>query len=144
MRKFVALKVALFVLFAVVMAGCSSGTPTPPVNTLVKLDKLVAISMTQDQVNALMTPTLKSTSVLYQADVIQQAANGNWAVSAKQGGYAAGEQGAYQALFFTPTRAGDEYYAVFFKGNIVMAKAWFSPQNAVVIEALLKGETVVK
>ena len=144
MKKFMGLGVALFVIFAMVLAGCSSGTPTPPVKTLINLDKLVAINMTLDQVNAIMTPALKSTSILYQADVIQQTNTGSWQVSTKQDGYAAGEQGAYQALFFTPTRAGDEYYIVFFKGNIVMAKAWFSPQNAVIIEALLKGESLVK
>lgn len=144
MKEPVAIGIALVVLLSVVLTGCDGGTPTPPVKTLINLDKLVTINMTLDQVYALMTSALKSTSVLYQADLIQQTDKGNWKVSTKQGGYGAGEQGAYQALFFTPARAGDEYYVVFFKSDIVMAKAWFSPQGAVVIEAILKGQSLVK
>lgn len=142
--KKVAIGAAVVVFLSLVLTGCTGGTPKPPVKTLTNLDKLVEINMTTDQVYALMTTALKSTSVLYQADVIQQTDKGNWKVSTKDGGYKTGEQGAYQALFFTPAKSGDQYYVVFFKSNIVMAKVWFSPQGGVIIEALLKGQSLVK
>ena len=142
--KKLAIGIIAAALLSTLLVGCSGGTPKPPVKTLVNLDKLVTVNMTVDQVYALMTPALKATSVLYQADSIQQTAKGNWSVSTKQSGYAAGETGPYQALLFTPARAGNEYYIVFFKANVVMAKSWFSPQGGVVIEAILKGKSLVK
>ena len=144
MKKLVAFGVALVVLVSVSLAACTGGTPKAPVKTLVNLDKLVAVNMTLDQVYALIAPSLKLTSVLYQAETIELTDKGNWKVASKEGGYQAGEEGPYQALFFTPAKAGTEYYVVFFKDNIVMAKAWFSPQYGVVIEAMLKGQSLVK
>lgn len=140
MKKLVTVGMVLVATLSLMLAGCTGGgTPKAPVKTLLNLDKLVTVNMTVDQVNALMTPALKLTGVLYQADKIEQG-NTGWAVSTKEGGYKAGEQGPFQALFFTPTKAGDNYLVIFLKGNAVMAKAWFVPQAAVIIEALLQGK----
>jgi len=138
MKKLGLVLIAVAVLAA--LAGCGGGTPTPPVKTLINLDKLVTVNMTVSQVYALMTPALKATSILYQADSITQTAKGNWSVTTKQGGYGAGETGPYQALLFTPAKSGQDYYAVFFKADAVIAKSWFSPQGGVVIEAILQGK----
>ena len=146
MKRLMLMCMSVAVLLSLPLAGCagSSRTPTPPVKTLIDLDKLVAVNMTVDQVYTLMTPDLKSTSVFYQAQNIELVASGNWKIVSKDGGYKADETGPYQALFFTPTKAGIQYYVVFFKDNIVMAKAWFTAQFGVVVEALLQGKSLVK
>ena len=142
MKKFL-MPVFAAILAITLLIGCGGGTPKPPVSKLDDFDELVTNNMTLDQVYALMKPDLKQTSVLYQVENIELTAKGNWKIDSKEGGFAATETGAYQALWFTPVKAGDEYYMVAFKNNVVMGKAWFASQNAYYVEQLLKGENPV-
>ena len=139
MKKLLVSGIVIVTILSLLLSGCSS-TPKAPVGKLLDLDELVTENMTVDQVNALLKPALKETSTLYQAESIELTAKGNWIVDSKKGGFAAGEEGPYQVLFFTPAKAGTEYYLVFFKDNAVMAKVWFSAQYAPMIEKTLKGE----
>jgi hypothetical protein len=139
MKKLLVPGIVIVTILSLLLSGCS-GTPKAPVGKLLDLDKLVTENMTVDQVNALLKPALKQTGTLYQAESIELTAKGNWIVDSKSGGFAAGEEGPYQVLFFTPVKVGTEYYLVFFKDNAVMAKVWFSAQYAPMIEKTLKGE----
>jgi len=139
MKKLLTSGIVIVTILSLLLGGCS-GTPKAPVGKLLDLDELVTENMTVDQVYVLLKPALKETSVLYQAESIKLTAKGNWIVNSKPGGFAAGEVGAYQVLFFTPTKAGSNYYLVFFKDNAVMAKVWFASQNAFYIENELQGE----
>jgi hypothetical protein len=142
MKKYFTPLIAI-VLVLTMLVGCS-GTPKPPVGNLEDLDELVMLNMTLDQVYALMKPELRQTATLYQAESItQNPANGNWIVSNKPGGFAAGEIGPYQGLWFTPTKAGSEYYMIVFKDDVVTGKAFFAPTNAFYVEQYLKGNNPV-
>ena len=136
MKKLLVPGIVIVIILSLLLSGCSS-TPKAPVGKLLDLDELVTENMTVDQVNALLKPALKETSTLYQAESIELTAKGNWIVDSKSGGFAAGEEGPYQVLFFIPAKAGTEYYLVFFKDNAVMDKVWFSAQYAPMIEKTL-------
>jgi hypothetical protein len=139
MKKLLISGIVIVTILSLLLGGCS-GTPKAPVSNLVNLDKLVTENMTVDQVYALLKPALKETSTLYQAQSIELTTKGNWILTSKQGGFAAGEVGPYQVLFFTPTKAGSNYYLVFFKDNAVMDKVWFASQHAFLIKNILEGE----
>jgi hypothetical protein len=141
MKKGIVPLVAIILVLSM-LVGCS-GTPKPPVGNLEDLDELVTLNMTLDQVYALMKPSLRQTSTLYQVESIQQTASGNWRINNKEGGFAANEAGSYQALWFTPVKTGDEYYMIAFKGDVVMGKAFFVSTNAYYVEQLLKGNNPV-
>ncbi len=143
LKSLIALGMIVTTVFSLLLAACGGdGTPKPPVGKLIDLDKLVTNNMTVDQVNALLTPDLKGTAKLYQANTVQQSADGSWVVTTKQGGFKTGETGPYQVLLFTPTKSGDKYYAVFFKANAIFGKSWFDPSGGAFIETLLKGEGI--
>ena len=137
MRKWLAL-VAILVGAAVTLAACGC-TPTPPVKTTTDLDKLITNGLTTQQVYAYMRPALKSTSVLYQADLVELTAKGNWHVVSKPGGYKADETGKFQVIFFQGG-AAKHSYAVFFQNDSAIGKAWFTPGNAATVEGILQGK----
>jgi hypothetical protein len=139
MKKLLVLGIVIITILTLLLSGCS-GTPKAPVGKLLDLDELVTEHMTLDQVYALLKPELKDTSVLYQAQNIELTENGNWKVVSKQDGFAAGEEGPYQVLFFTPAKAGADYFLVFFQNKAVMAKVWFASQHAVLIKNILLGD----
>ncbi len=142
MKKALAL-VAILVGAAMVVVGCGGGLPNPPVKTTNNLDKLVTNGLTTQQVYVLMAPALKDTSVLYQADLIELTAKGNWHIVAKEGGYQADETGKYSAIWFSGGGSKDSY-AVFFQGDTVIGKAWFTPGNAATVEQILQGKSFNK
>ena len=139
MKKRLALNVVMMALLSLFLAACSGGTPKPPVSKLTDLDKLVTNNMTVDQVNTLLTPALKSTSQVYKASNVAEAADGGWSLASKAGGYAAAETAPFQVMLFTPAKAGDKYFAIFFEGNAVIGKSWFDANGGLNIETLLKG-----
>jgi hypothetical protein len=142
-KKLMAPSIVITMVFSLLLVACgNSGPPVPPVSKMVDLDKLVANNMTVDQVNALLKPELKSTATLYQATTAQQSADGSWVVTTKKGGFKTGETGPYQVLYFTPSKAGDKYYAVFFKANVVFGKSWFDLSGGAFIEKLLQGQGI--
>jgi hypothetical protein len=141
MKKLLMLVVAIVMMLSLFPVGCSGGTPKPPVSKLIDLDKLVTDNMTLDEVYVLLKPELKQTGTLYQAEIIENTAGG-WKIDTKDGGYAEGEEGPYQALFFKPVKSGAQSYMVVFRAKAVVGKAWFSGTNAFYIEKYLKGEGV--
>jgi hypothetical protein len=100
--------------------------------------------MTLEQVYSMLTPALKGTSKFYQAQKAVLGTSGSWTIASKKGGFATGETGPYQVLFFTPAKAGREYYAVFFKDNAVFGKTWFSYQYGIYVESILKGVSLTQ
>ena len=135
--------IAIIAVISIILTGCNS-TPEPPVSKLLHLDELVTEGMSISQVDALCKPALRQTGTLYQAESVEFTAKGNWKVTSKEGGFEEGEEGPYQALFFTPTKEGTDYFVVFFKDGKVMDKAWFAQQGAYLIEKILKGESFSK
>jgi hypothetical protein len=138
-KKLVLLGITIVTMLSMLLVGCQSGPPKPPVSKLLDLDELVAENMTLDQVYDLLKPELEQNSTLYQATNLELTATGSWNVTSKQSGYDEGEVGPYQVLFFTPDKSGEDYYLVFFKENAVIGKAWFVPKTAAVFKAILKG-----
>jgi len=139
MKKILALALIVLVVMTGLLSACN-GTPKAPVSKQLDLDKLVAENMTLSQVNDLMAPALKSTYILYQAESITSSGTGSWSVKVPKGGFAAGETGEYQVMFFKPEKSRTEYFAIFFKANICIGKAWFSGSYGLLIEQTLKGE----
>ncbi len=140
MKKAIALGLTLLLLGTSLLTACS-GTPKAPVSTQFNLDKLVTENMTLDQVNALMKPSLQSTYVLYQAQSAVLS-GGSWAIKVPEGGFAAGVKGDYQVIFFNPEKSKSEYYAIFFKANVCIGKAWFDSRSGPLMEKVLKGEKI--
>jgi len=139
MKKLMLLAIAIVTMLSTLLVGCQSGPPKPPVSKLVDLAELVTENMTLDQVYELLKPELKQTSILYQATSLELTAAGNWKLTSLQAGYAEGEVGPYQVLFFTPEESGENYYLVFFKENVVIGKDWFTPKLAAVFKGILRG-----
>jgi hypothetical protein len=139
MKKVLMPFVILLTVLSMLLVGCG-GTPTPPVKSTNNLNKLVTDGQTVEQVYALMSDSLKSTSVLYQATKIEESTSG-WGIVSKDGGFSAGETGAFQVLYFKPAKATAQSFAVFFKANAVIGKAWFSAQNSSFIENILQGKS---
>jgi len=137
MKKLAMFLVTILAISSLVLAGC--GTPKPPVKSAQDLDKLLQIGQTVQQVYALITSSLKSTSTLYQAHVAEQNSSGSWVISAKEGGYAASETDTYQVLFFHAAKSDGQSLVVFFKSNAEFNKTWLSATNAVLVESTLKG-----
>lgn len=144
MKKLLAPVTAIIVILSILLIGCGSGTPEPPVEKLFDLDELITENMTVDQVYALLAPELEQTSLFYQAESIEQTETGKWKITSKEGGFEEDEVGPYQVLYFPPTEKGTEYYFVFFKENAVMAKVWFNAQAVPLIEKTLQGESLIK
>jgi len=143
MKKILALGLTIMLLLTSLLAACQSGTPKAPVSKQLDLDKLVTENMTLSQVNDLMSPALKSTYILYQAETITSSGTGDsksWSVKVPKEGYAAGETGEYQVMFFHPEKSRTEFYTIFFKNNVCIGKAWFSGSYGLLIEQTLKGE----
>jgi hypothetical protein len=138
-KKLVLLGITIVIMLSMLLVGCQSGPPKPPVSKLLDLDELVTENMTLDKVYDLLKPELAETSTLYQATSLELTEAGNWKVTSKQNGYAEGEVGPFQVLFFTPDKSSEDYYLVFFKENAVIGKAWFIPKTAAVFKAILQG-----
>lgn len=143
MKKLLIPVLAIILAMPFILAACNS-TPKAPVSKLLDLNKLVVEDMTISQVEALCKTELKDTGILYQVEKIELTTSGNWRISSKEGGFTEGEEGAYQAYFFTPTKTGDDYYAVFFEDGKVIDTAWFTTQSAYLMEKILKGESLTK
>jgi hypothetical protein len=138
-KKLVLLGITIVTMLSMLLVGCQSGPPKPPVSKLLDLDELVTENMTLDQVYELLKPELKQTSTLYQATSLELSASGAWEVKSKPYGYAEGEIGDYQVLFFTPDKSSEDYYLIFFKDYMVIDKDWFVPKLAAVFKAILEG-----
>ena len=136
MKKLMVLGVAIITVLSMLLVGCESGPPKPPVSKLLDLDELVATDMTLDEVYALVKPELKNTSTLYQAAGLELTATGSWKVTSLEKGETVGD---YQVLFFPPAKSGEDYLLVFFKENVVIGKAWFLSKAAAVMKAVLQG-----
>ncbi|MDD5190817.1 MAG: hypothetical protein PHE50_07230 [Dehalococcoidales bacterium] len=141
MKKVLALGLTALVLITSLLVGCS-GTPKAPVSKQLDLDKLITENMTLDQVNALMKPALKDSYVLYQATTASLNAAGSWAVKVPEGGFAAGKTGDYQVIYFNPEKGKTEYYAIFFKANVYIGKAWFNGSNGILMQNVLQGKKI--
>jgi hypothetical protein len=138
MRRVLIPVVVLLTVLSILLAGCG-GTPKPPVKNALNLEKLVTNGQSVEQVYALMTPALKDTSVLYQAMNVENTTAG-WVISSKVGGFAAGEPGDFQVLYFGPVKSGGQSFVIFFKANAVIGKTWFSAQSSAIIENILQGK----
>ena len=131
---------AVLMMFTTLLVACSGGTPTPPVKKLVDLDKLVANNMTLSQLNTLMTPALKLTGTIYPATRVEKATDGSWIVMNKASDIKPGETAPFQVFLFPPAKATpNNYYAVFFKGDLIIGKAWFDRQGGAVALSYLTG-----
>jgi hypothetical protein len=139
MKKLILLGIAIVTMLSILLGGCQSGPPKPPVGKLTDLDKLVTENMTLNQVHELLKPELKENSTLYQATGLEVTAAGAWKVTSEQYGYPEGEIGPYQVLFFTPDKSGEDYYLIFFKDYVVIGKDWFAPKLAAVFKSILQG-----
>ena len=118
------------------------GTPTPPVDKTIHLEKLVETGMTLDQVYALITTRLKEMSTLYPALKLEKQPDGQWQFVSEKEGLEMDADVSFHALIFPPSRSGGRYYMVFFEDDVVIGSDWFSSSRAAVIKQTLGGTLV--
>jgi len=101
--------------------------------------KLVEVGMMLDDVYALMSTSLRETTILYPALGIEQQADETWQFQSQEGGLSEDTEAPYHVLIFIPSQSGDKHYMIFFEEDSVVGDTWFSHVNASVIEQLLGG-----
>ena len=137
MRHRAILGLAALAMTGLLFGGCAA---RPPVDDNVKLQELVAVGQTIDQVMALMTPRLLAQAVVYPASNIVKQESGNWEFTAKSGGKEGDTDAPFVVIIVGPNQPGKEYLAVLFEDGVVFGTEWFSYSYAQVLHLLLTGQ----
>jgi len=127
--------VALLII-GILAAGCGTN---PPVNNTKHLQDLVQAGQTLEQVQELMTDTLKDRMTVYPAKNIEKQATGNWTFEAKEGGSPGDTDAQYLAIVMKPDPANNKYFTVFLKDGKVTTTEWFGSTGAAIIQRILSN-----
>ena len=130
------LSLVVLLIIGTLLTGCG-GTPRPPVDSIKHLQELVQVGHTFDQVQELMTDTLKGRMTIYPAQNIEKQEDGNWIFKAKEGGSIGDTDAPYLAIIIEPDPGDNMYFAVFIKDRQVIAMEWFDYTGASVINIVL-------
>ena len=95
------------------------------------------MNMTLDQVYALMTPELKSSTIIYPAQNIIHQPDGKWKFEPKEGGSPGDMDAPYQVLVVYPSSSEQGYYMLFFKDKRLEDSARFDYETSMKIGELL-------
>ena len=108
-----------------------------PVDSNKHLQGFIEYGQTLEQVQGLMTDTLKARMTIYPAQQIEKQANGSWTFKAFEGGKIGDTDAPFVALVIKPDPTNTKYLTIILQNGQVITSEWFSSTGAAIIHKIL-------